>query len=246
VARSLERDWNEKLTAVARLEREYAAAPRPSRLIATPAERTRILSLAQDFPAIWQANTTSNAERKQLLRFLVKDVTLTRRENHIHLGVRWQTGAVSEVEISRRKRIDEIWRTADEVIERIRMLATHQTDRLIATQLNSEGLTTGTGQAFDRVCVRRVRLKYGIPAGCPEMPNPRENEPRGDGRYSTNAAARLLNVSIATINHWCHSGKLESVQSVPGSPRWITLTPEIIAKLRKPVKQSYKKRSSGH
>jgi hypothetical protein len=45
--------------------------------VSSPEERTRILSLAQDFPAIWQASTTSNAERKQLLRFLVKDVTLT-------------------------------------------------------------------------------------------------------------------------------------------------------------------------
>ncbi|MCJ7555997.1 MAG: recombinase family protein [Gammaproteobacteria bacterium] len=245
VARNLERDWNEKLADVARLERVYAAAPRPSRLVASPDERTRILSLAQDFPTIWQASTTSNAERKQLLRFLVKDVTLTRREDDIHLGVRWQTGAVSERALPRRQRIDEIWRTPSEVIERIRALAPNQTDRQIAAQLNAEGLTTGVGQEFDRVRVRRVRLKYEIPAGCPEMPNPRDNGPRGDGRYSAKAAARLLNVSIGTINQWCCTGKLASVQSVPGSPRWITLTPEIIAKLRKPVKQSYKKRSSG-
>jgi DNA invertase Pin-like site-specific DNA recombinase len=246
VVRSLERDWNEKLVAVARLEREYAAAPHPVRLVASPEERTRILSLASDFPAIWQASTTSNAERKQLLRFLVKDVTLTRREDDIHIGVRWQTGAVSAHTMPRRQRIDEIWRTPDEVIDRIRILASHHTDRQVAAQLNAEGLTTGTGREFDRVRVRRVRLKYAIPAGCPEMPNPRENRPRGDGRYSTKAAARLLNVSLGTINNWCRSGKLDSAQAVPGSPRWITLTPEIIDKLRKPVKRSHKKYASGH
>jgi DNA invertase Pin-like site-specific DNA recombinase len=244
VARSLERDWNEKLVAVERLEREYAAAPRPSQLVATPEERARILSLAQDFPVIWQASTTSNAERKQLLRFLIKDVTLTRREEDIHLGVRWQTGAASERAIARRKRVDEIWRTPDKVITRIRALATHQTDRQIAAQLNAEGLTTGAGQKFDRVRVRRVRLKYDIPAGCPEMPNPREDRPRGDGRFSAKAAARLLNVSLSTINQWCRTGKLESIQAVPSSPRWITLTPKITARLRKPVKRSYKKRST--
>jgi DNA invertase Pin-like site-specific DNA recombinase len=246
VARSLERDWNEKLVAVEQLERAYVAAPRPSRLIASPEERTRILNLAQDFPVIWQANTTSNTERKQLLRFLINDVTLTRQADDIHLGVRWQTGTVSACTIPRRQRIDEIWRTPDEVIARIRTLATHYTDRQIAAQLNAEELTTGTGREFNRVRVRRVRLKYEIPAGCPEMPNPRETGPRGDGRYSAKATARLLNVSLGTINQWCRTGKLESIQSVPGSPRWITLTPEIIAKLRKPVKQSYKKRSSGH
>ena len=246
VARSLERDWNQKLVAVAQLERAYATAPRPAQLVASPAERAHILRLARDFPAIWQASTTSNTARKQLLRFLIKDVTLTRREDDIHVGVRWQTGAVSEHAIPRRQRVNEIWRTPDEVITTIRTLATHQTDRQIAAQLNDEGLTTGTGREFDRIRVRRVRLKYDIPAGCPEMPDPREDQPRGDGRYSAKAAARLLNVSIGTINQWCQNGKLESLQAVPGSPHWITLTPEIITQLGKPVKRSYKKRSSGH
>jgi hypothetical protein len=116
MARSLECDWNEKLAAVERLERASAAVPRPAQLVASLEEQTRILRLAQDFPAIWRASTTHNAERKQFLRSLIRDVTLTRRETHIHLGVHWQTGAVSESLIPRRKRIDEIWHTPDEVI----------------------------------------------------------------------------------------------------------------------------------
>ena len=109
---------NEKLAAVARLERSYAAAPRPAKLMASSAERARILSRAQDFPTIWQASTTSNVERKQLLRFLIKDVTRTRREEDIHRGVRWPTGAVSDLAIPRRKRVDEIWRTPEAIITR--------------------------------------------------------------------------------------------------------------------------------
>jgi hypothetical protein len=244
VARSLERDWNDKLVDVAQLERDYAAAPRPAKLVASPEERARILSLAQDFPTIWQASTTSNAERKQLLRFLVRDVTLTCREEDIHLGVRWQTEALSACTIPRRKRVDEIWRTSDEVIDYIRTLAPHQTDRQIAIQLNAEGLTTGTDQEFNRARVHWVRSKYGIPSGCPNMPNPKENGPRGDGCYSAKSASQLLNVSISTINRWCGSGKLESSKEIPYGPHWIMLTPEIIEKLRKPVKQSRRNGSS--
>jgi DNA invertase Pin-like site-specific DNA recombinase len=240
VVRSLERDWNEKLVAVERLERAFAAAPRPSRLVASPEERARILSLAQDFPVIWQASTTSNAERKQLLRFLVKDITLTRREDDIHLGVRWQTGTVSERTIPRRKRVDEIWRTSDTVIARVRALSATRTDRQIAALLNQEGLSTGAGLTFDSVRVRRVRLKYGISIGCPEMPGAFPDGKRGDGRYSAQAAAELLNVCIATIGNWCRLGKLDSVQTVPYGPRWIKLSPEIIAHLRKPIKRSRK------
>jgi hypothetical protein len=36
----------------------------------------------------------------------------------------------------------------------------------------------------------------------------------------------------------------ESLKVPKSSPRWITLTPEIIARLRKPIKRSYKKRST--
>jgi len=80
VARSLERDWNEKLLEAERLQREYAALPKPTALLITPQERQRILALAQNVPAVWQASTTSQAERKQRLGYLIKDVTLTKRE----------------------------------------------------------------------------------------------------------------------------------------------------------------------
>jgi hypothetical protein len=93
VARSLERDWNEKLAGLERLEREYAAAvpPRPQTMSAE--ERQRILTLATDLPALWHAPTTTNGARKQLLRYLIKDVTLTKEATTIAIAIRWQTGA---------------------------------------------------------------------------------------------------------------------------------------------------------
>src|SRR5262249_13606741 len=91
VARNLEEDWNEKLASVEQLEREQGAvwagtAPRLS-----PDERQRILNLAEDLPALWHAPTTTPAERKQLLRLLVKDVALTKQATTIRVALRWQT-----------------------------------------------------------------------------------------------------------------------------------------------------------
>src|SRR5215210_196646 len=73
VARTLERDWNDKLAAIADLERESSALPRLTARLVSSEERQRIVALAQDIPAVWHAATTTPAERKQLLRFLVKD-----------------------------------------------------------------------------------------------------------------------------------------------------------------------------
>jgi DNA invertase Pin-like site-specific DNA recombinase len=238
VARNLERDWNEKLAEVERLEREYLTLPQPPALVVSPEERERILALAQDLPAIWQAETTTYTERKQLLRFLIKDVTITRQETTIHLGLRWQTEALTELDIPRPKRSSDFLRTSATVLERIGTLAPTHTDRQIAAVLNENELTTGIGQPFTGSKVRWVRRKYAIATGCPEAPSACPTGQRADGRYCTQAAAELLNVCDSTILRWCEVGRLDSLQAVPNGPRWIKLTSELIAELRKPTRRS--------
>jgi hypothetical protein len=243
VARTLERDWNEKLAQIQTLEHEYAALPKPLAQLASPQERQRILALAQDLPTVWQAPTTTQAERKQLLRFLIKDVTLTRRGKTIHLGLRWQTEALTELEVQPPKRLCEVKRTDPAVVSRVRELAPTQTDRQIAAHLNEAGLTTGLGEPFTEAKVNWIRYAYQIPSGCPEAPGACPTGQRGDGRYSAQAAAELLNVNVSTIADWGESGRLDSIRAKPHGPRWIKLTPEIIADLRKPIRQRWRRRS---
>jgi len=54
----------------------------------------------------------------------------------------------------------------------------------------------------------------------------------------------FLNVGISTIAAWCRSGRLDGIRATPRRNWWIKLTPEIIAELRKPVRQRRKNRSS--
>ena len=58
------------------------------------------------------------------------------------------------------------------------------------------------------------------------------------------AAGELLNVDVGTIAEWCRAGRLDARQEAPHHPRWITLTPERIAALRKPVRQRKPRRAS--
>jgi hypothetical protein len=162
VARSLERDWTEKLTAIDRLEREYATHPTPTSLIVNPEERARILALAQDVPLVWHAPTTTAAERKQLLRWLIKEVTLTTRSTTIAIAVRWQTGACSTLDIPRPKRAAEAKRTSPAVISRARELALTHSDEHIAAQLNAEGCRSGSGGNFSTSKVEWIRYVYHI------------------------------------------------------------------------------------
>jgi hypothetical protein len=237
VARSLEHDWNEKLAEVERLGRAAATRPQPVLGGIGPEQRARIVALAQDLPAVWAAPTTTNTERTQLLRCLIKDVTLTKRQTTFHLAIRWQTEAWTTLELARPARPCNARRTAPAIIERIRALAPTHTDRQIAARLNQDGAIPAQGDQFSASKVKRLRYAYDIETSCPEGPEAWATGPRGDGRSAARAAAELLQVDVGTIADWCAAGKLDYVQSAPHSPRWITLTPATIAALRKPVRQ---------
>src|SRR6516162_8212047 len=74
VARQLEKDWEAALAERQRLGEEYDrfTAARPRTL--TAAEREQIRALAADLPAVWDAPTTTDADRKQLIRYLIQQV----------------------------------------------------------------------------------------------------------------------------------------------------------------------------
>jgi DNA invertase Pin-like site-specific DNA recombinase len=245
VARSLEREWNEKLLEVDRLEREYQVLPKPTALMLSAEQREQIRQLAQDLPALWDAPTTTFAQRKQLLRWLIKDVTLSKRDNRIVIDIRWQTEAQTRLSIPRLKKSWEVRQTSPQAVARVRELAPTHTATQIAHLLNEEGWRPGLSGSFTASKVDWIRAAYHIPLACPEGPGFCPTGQRGDGRYSALAAAELLNVNVSTIADWCNAGLLESVRAHPHGPRWITLTPDIIAKLRKPTQRHWKRRRAG-
>jgi DNA invertase Pin-like site-specific DNA recombinase len=243
VGRTLERDWEAKLAEVERLERESATRPAASLRLVDPAERTRILALAQDLPALWRAATTAHAERKQLIGCLIKDVCLARAETTIEVSIRWQTEACTVLSLPRPKRSCDVRRTDPAAVARLRALAADTPDGKIAEILDREGFRSGTGHRFTTNIVKQLRYSYSIPSGCPDGPVASAQGYRADGRCSSKVAADLLNVNVSTIAAWCQSGILDGIQSGPHGPWWIQLTPESIARLRKPTRRSWSRRS---
>jgi DNA invertase Pin-like site-specific DNA recombinase len=191
VARSLEREWNEKLAEVEKLEREHTLLPKAAALLLTGEQREQIRRLAHDLPAIWHASTTTFVARKQLTRWLIKDVTLSKRGNVIDVAIRWQTEALTSLAIPRYKMSWEERQTSPQVVERVREWSPTQTNAQIAALLNEEGERAGMGGSFTVGKIEWIRYAYHIPAGCPERPKAAPTGQRGDGRYSARAAADL-------------------------------------------------------
>jgi len=76
VARQLAREWEQKLAAQQKVEEDYRrfAAEKPRLL--SEEERESIRRLAKDIPALWSAQSTSNAERKEIMRQVIERVVV--------------------------------------------------------------------------------------------------------------------------------------------------------------------------
>ena len=94
VARSLEGAWEEKLRATETIEQDYERWRRAEPLVLNDADRAALQILGENLPRIWHAATTTPAERKRLLRFIVREVILDQKRvpGQIWLKILWQTG----------------------------------------------------------------------------------------------------------------------------------------------------------
>src|SRR5215472_10615024 len=201
VARGLEREWETALRELADAEAQLAhrQTARPKTL--TPQETQAILALGDDLGAVWDAPTTTDKDRKQLLRTLLDEVNITlRREDpdpHADLVLRWKGGAISELTVPLRRRQPAI-RTDEDTIELIRRLAVHYPGAIIAGILNRQHRRTARGLSYTASRVQSLRYHWHIPR---RQPDDNDQTPEGEPLNVT-AAARQLGIAPSTLLRW--------------------------------------------
>ena len=223
--------------ALAELEREHgklAQLERARPIALSDAEREALARLARDPARLWAAPSTTDRDRKELLRTLISEVIVTAHHDkrRADIEVQWEGGARTELHVPLRVPGKlERDRLADDVVEPIRRLAEHQTDRQIAAILGRQGHKTATGLPFTEGRVRDARKRAGIPAAPPPDP---------DGELITiEQAMSELGVSTHTIRRWINTGLLPAEQTTPGAPWRIRLTDEIRARFVPDVPDGY-------
>src|SRR5947209_6865595 len=164
VGAELERRWNEKLERVAQLERAYAQAERDAEWNLTAEERAAITELSQDLPAIWSADTTSNQERKQLLRMAIESVQLDgmRQAGQIEIQIHWRSGTVTEHIVKRTTPGEGSLKTPQEAVSKIHEMAPRRSYAEIATSLNRAGLRSAFGRQFTTQQVGYICRRDGL------------------------------------------------------------------------------------
>jgi len=74
-------------------QEQYERMRQQNHLTIDEAQRTRIAELADDLPRLWQHPQTPDRERKRMIRLLLEDVTLIKRDQ-ISVHVRFKGGVV--------------------------------------------------------------------------------------------------------------------------------------------------------
>lgn len=230
IARTLEREWEETLLALEALEREHDEVRRRVQLEIGDQDRARILALARDLPAVWRASTTTQAERKNLLRMVITDVTLSPIDapaRMTRVQVRWETGAVSDFTVPR---LREGRATSPDAIDLVRVLFEDgKSDTEIAAELNRRELRTGVHEPWTVPAVQRVRYDHGLNR---TQDSRRTPDRRADGLYSIHGIAARFDVRPGVVRYWVRKGWIEPVEGRgTGHTQWFDLDEAAVRRL---------------
>jgi DNA invertase Pin-like site-specific DNA recombinase len=166
VARTLERQLEEKLAAQRSLDEEHRrfAAQRPTML--TAAERESIRALAENIPALWSAASTASAERQTIVRQLVEkiDLHIEGTTEKAKVVVHWVGGHQTLATFVRPVARTDQLSYHRKLIDRIRCLRDQRLTSLqIAEQLNAEGWRPPKRRAtFNASMVRTITSRSGM------------------------------------------------------------------------------------
>lgn len=227
VARGLETEWEKRLRELAAAEAEFVDRQKQRPPKVTLEERQAIRALGADVPRVWSAPTTSDRDRKELLRSLIEEVNITlEREVFLaHLIVRWRGGALTKLDAPIPRRPAPPLRTDEDTIALVRRLAPHYSDAVIAGIVNRQGRRTAKGDRFTANKINALRHYWKIPCHEPAATSA-PGEP-----VTVAKAAEILEVAPSTVHRWLLDGFIVGEQITPGAPWRIRITDELRARL---------------
>jgi DNA invertase Pin-like site-specific DNA recombinase len=227
VVRQLEADWEAALAEAARLEADYQRFTEQQPATLTPAERAAIQVLASDLPQVWHAPSTTQADRKELLRILIEDITVAVAGNSelVNVTITWAGGHQTSGQAVRPvARLDQL-SYYPALLARVTELAeAGRNNRQIAGILNAEGFRPPKRTSrFTGGQVRTLITQHGIRGQ--RKGRPAVLTSLAPGQWSVPSLAAELGMPTATIYNWIYRGWI-TAHHAPRTRNWIITADE--------------------
>jgi DNA invertase Pin-like site-specific DNA recombinase len=204
VARTLERTLEERLGAEQKLQEDHrrARAARPASL--TDAERAAVRALSTELPKVWNSPTTTNEQRKDVVRQLLEEVRLTvaGQSEQVEMTLRWAGGHETTTTLTRPvARLSQLSYYED-LVRRAEQLR-HDGGSLqqVADALNAEGWRPAKRRAtFNASMVTSLLVSKGG-ARSKRLPKPLPEKLKAH-EWTLPALADRLSMSRITLHSW--------------------------------------------
>lgn len=227
VVRQLEQTWEEKLAAQQQLDQAYHRFTREQPRRLSPAEQAAIRQVAADLPALWAAPTTTDADRKAIIRQIVERVTVAvhGESERMQVTITWAGGTETADEIVRPVARLEQLSYYPQLVERLHALAADGLSlATIAQRLNEEGFRPPKRrERFGAHGVQELLRRLG-----PRPPHQSRTERRGgpDGGRGEHEwwladLARAVGMPPVTLFNWIQRGWVTGRQEPQPPRRWI-------------------------
>ncbi len=212
VARTLEKGWEEALAAQARLMVDYDRFQRERLKVPSRAELAAIRKLTQDLPALWQAATTTQRERQEVVRLLLERIIikLIGDTEQVDLTCHWHGGNRTIHRIVRPVARITALSSYPALIARMAELyeAGHNTGQ-IADILNAEGYVPPKRRdTYTAEMVRHRLVAAGIAERKRRKPAMTATIAREPDEWMIRELAEHLGMPQATLYYWVQTGRL--------------------------------------
>ena len=229
VARSLEAAWEEKLRAQRELqeqhERYLQAQPQPL----TAEDQARIERLAADVPALWNAEATTDADRKEILREIIDHIVvgIEGETEWVEARIHWAGGHQTYTRFRRPVGASSKLSYSGALMERVReLLDKGLSAAKAAEELRVEGYKTARGAAFSESRVRTIMRRFGLEST--RVKARKDPGPLGTDEYFISELSRELQIGTGKVYSRIIAGTIPARKALDG--RWIVTVDEATRK----------------
>lgn len=212
----------EKLAAEQRLKEDYQRfshqQPRPL----SEAERKAIRRLSEDIPALWEARSTTDKDRKEIVRQIIERIVIDAEGTgeRVQTRIEWAGGTATEGIMIRPVGKMEHLSYYPELCERVRSLrAQGMAASQIARRLNEEGCRPPKRrEGFNRQSAQDLIHRLGLSRGRLRSEG---REEFGRHEWWLGELACEIGMPEATLYGWLRRGELKARQQEKVPYRWI-------------------------